>query len=172
MAGKVTIYDFVTWIKEQIEPAELSALCTEHGLIDDSNEAIIQELAKNTVFVKEIGELLGSHVQYNQKQAARAIGGVRFANEGLTIDDWKRIQKATGLKETTTETTKSTFDWNALVATILGTAGSVATSIWGKEQTVNQQPQPQTGSNIAMYIIIGVVVVAVIAILFLSISKK
>lgn len=187
MAEKVTINDFVAWCTLQIPADRLSALMSDYGLTDDSTDTIVSELANDENFLYDFATLLGESIRDNKKELNRSIGGVSINDDSLKLDDWMQIAEkhkitlATGYVDPATKAGSNTtpaFDWNNLISTV----GGVASSIFGKGYngsginpgtTPPKTPQT-TGSNIALYIIIGVVVLAVIGILWASLagSKK
>jgi len=181
MAEKITINDFVRWTTEQIHPAELSALMSKYGYTDDSHESIHNAIESSTRFRSEYGSLLSKSVAKNKKENSRQIGGVGIEDDSLTIEDWKGIVRSKSItrasgtnidtSESGTTTNKSFWDYFSV---ILGTAGGVATSIWGKEDELdeNDNNNQQSGSNTFLYIIIVVVLIAVVGIVWVSTSKK
>lgn len=177
-ANNVTIYNFLAWIREQIEPDRLSALITGYNYTDDSDQTILEALQRYPEFRNDLGRLLGRSIKENTAELNRSVGGISFESTSLSLKDWQKIAKS-GLNRAdgigNTSTPKQAFDWNGLVQGVLGAAAA----IFGGVKTANNQPgtvnevqSPSTGSSTAMWIIIGVVVIAIVAILWLSLSKK
>lgn len=177
-ANNVTIYNFLAWIREQIEPDKLSALITEYNYTDDSDETIMDALQTYAEFKNDLGRLLGQSIIENKAEINRSVGGISYESTSLSLSDWQKIVNS-GLDRAvggaTTEPKKG-LDWNGLLNTILVTAGGVVGSIFGAKNPQQEAPQPQpqqnSGSSIAIWIVVGVVVIAVIAILWMSLSRK
>jgi hypothetical protein len=178
MAEKVTPKDFVRWTTEQIDPADISALMSDFGYTDDSQESIMDAIERHPNFRVKYGKLLRKSVAKRKAERNRSIGGVRMEDDSVTIDEWKEIvwqnsiTKATGTNLNPKDENKKGF-WDYFNV-ILGTAGSVASSIWGKpvdQQDQQQQPQ-QSGMNTFLVIIVIVVIIAVGAVIWASLSKK
>lgn len=182
MAEKVTITDFVRWIKEQIAPDQLSALMTNYNATDDSIETIIYLLETYPIFAEDLGQLLGLNLAENKKELNRSVGGVSFESNSLGLKDWKKLTKkglsrATGDETNIAGTTaKKGWNWEAIVNGIISTAGAVAGGFFGtgnnNQTQAPAEPAKTSGASIAMWIIIGVVVLAIVVILGISLSKK
>ena len=179
MAEKISIYDFLNWCVQIIDPAELSALMSNCGFPNDDVENIIDGLQNDQSFVADFGSLLAEGLKANNEQLNRAIGGVHQSNDELTLSDWaeivthNEITRATGsVADTNVNSGVQPFDWNGLVGGILAIAGGVlgGTSKTTTTTGANKTPTTTTGSSTALYIIIAVVVIAVIGILWLSLS--
>lgn len=171
-ANNVTIYNFLAWIREQIEPDRLSALITGYNYTDDSDETILEALRSYPEFKNDLGRLLGQSVKENETELNRSVGGISFESTSLSLKDWQKIAKS-GLNRADGDPQK--FDWNALIGGILGVANTVAGGILGKKTTIETETPDASsakGSSTALWIIIGVVVIAIVAILWLSLSKK
>lgn len=183
MAGTVKITDFIRWAMQRIDPAELSAAMTEYGYTDDSAQSVIDALERHPEFSQRFAVLLG------EGQAARMLE-LQRTNQGddeLTLEDWaetigrKKANLATGLSGAA-ETEKKENWWSkngtATINTILGVAGGVLSSIFGNGAAMvngqQQQPQQQqqSGSMTFVWIIVGVVVVAAIGLIAVSVMKK
>ena len=178
MAENKILTDFVRWITGQVDPADLSALMSKYGYADDSQESIIDAIEKDQNFRIELGVLLRTSVEYKQREDKRSIGGVRIASNEMTIQDWIDIynsqitNKSTGLASTAKD---NKFDWTRLFGNILGVGGSVLNYFTGDRNTqssTNNQPPQQSGQNTFLFIFIGVLVVAVIGVIWVSLRKK
>lgn len=182
MAENITIFDFVAWLRDQIAPENISALMTEYGYTDDNNETIIMALREDDRFVQSMGELLGRSLKQNDVELNRSIGGMNMQSNSLSAKEWSKIAKsrkimdhADGESSIDTDSESKKVDWGKVINTVLTIGAGVANSIWGTGTNVQQSQEDKTtgsGSNTALYIIIGVVVVAVVAILWISLSGK
>ena len=167
MAENISIYDFLHWCVQIIDPAELSALMSNYGYPNDDVDNIIDGLQTDQSFVADFGTLLAKGLQANNDQMNRAIGGVHQSNDELTAEDWAQIIAE---NEITRATGAQPFDWNSLIGVILTSVG-IAVRGGSTQPTTPPAPTPTTnGSTTALYIIIAVVVIAVFAILWLAVS--
>lgn len=180
MAANVTIYNFLAWIREQIEPDRLSALITGYNYTDDSDETIMDALQSYPEFKNDLGRLLGESLKNNEVELNRSVGGISFESNSLSIQDWKKIIKQNdfdrAIGDGSSSGTAPKKDYKALINGVLGSALDF---FFG--QNPNQNPnagaaaddkKKESGSSTALWIIIGVVVIAIVAILWLSLSKK
>ena len=180
MAANVTIYNFIAWLREQIEPDRLSALITGYNYTDDSDETIMEALQSYPEFKKDLGRLLGQSVKENETELNRSVGGVRFESTSLSLKDWQKIMKQNdfdrAIGDSSGSGTAPKKDYKALINGVLGNALDF---FFGPSPNQNQNAgaaaddnKKDSGSSTAMWIITGVVIVAIIAILFLALSKK
>lgn len=193
MAANVTIYNFLAWIREQIEPDRLSALITGYNYTDDSDETIMDALQSYPEFKNDLGRLLGESLKNNEVELNRSVGGISFESNSLSIQDWKKIIKQNDFSRANgspysllgpgglpsgnsyggSNATTQTKDWKGLLGGVVNVGLDF---LFGKNE--NQNPPPadekkkESGSSTALWIIIGVVVIAIVAILWLSLSKK
>lgn len=173
MTTKVSFTEFVAWCLQLIDPARLSDLMTEYGFTDDSIDNVVDAIALDENFRNDFSALLSVGMAEKEEDIGRTVGGVNIADSSISAQKWLEI--ATSAEVTRATGSSDGFDWNALLSNVLSTAGGVVSSIWGKQQPAPQQQQVNTqasGSSIALYIIIGVVVLAVFTILIVSISKR
>lgn len=179
-ANNVTIYNFLAWIREQIEPDRLSALITGYNYTDDSDETIIDALERYPQFKTDLGRLLGQSVKENEAELNRSVGGISFESTSLSLKDWQKIAKQNDFNRaiggSSNSGTAPKKDYKALINGVLGNALDF---FFGPSP--NQNPnagaaadnkKKDSGSSTALWIIIGVVVIAIVAILWLSLSKK
>lgn len=177
----ISVYDFVQWAIERIDPAELSAATSDYGYTDDSVETVMDAMAKNPDFVERFGVILGEGEAERLKEIARTSS----ANDDITIDEWRdavaagKINAATGIG--TSEADKKTSWWStngtAVVNSVLGIAGGVLSSIFGTSQQTQVSgggvpQQEKSGQMTFVWIIVGVVVVAAIGVIVMATHKK
>jgi len=176
MAENKILFDFVRWITGQVNPADLSALMSKYGYADDSIESIIDAISKDQNFRIELGILLKTSIEDNKREQKRSIGGVKIANDEMTIQDWieiynsKLTNKSTGLESDK----KEKFNWTRLFGDILGVGGSVLNYFTGNSTTQKQpdSTEKKSGQNTFLFIFIGVLVVAIAGIIWVSLRKK
>lgn len=152
---EVSFSHFIGWCITQIDAAKLSDLLQQYGYSRLDEDTIIEAIESNSAFQDDFGVLLRKSLNEpkDMYEMSRASGT-------LTSNDWLAI--AAGTLGTFGSTISSILTGNK--ATAEQTAAANAAAIANQEKTSN--------SNVFVWVIGVVILVAVIAIIWLSMSSK
>jgi hypothetical protein len=173
----ISVYDFVQWAIERIDPAELSAATSDYGYSDDSVETVMDAMSRYPEFVQRFGVILG------EGEADRLAELAKNGNENddVTIEEWRdalsrnKINGATGLAATETE--KKPSWWSINGANLISGVLNIASGIFGGGAQTQVVPgavpqQEKSGQMTFVWIIVGVVVLAAVGVIVMAANKK
>lgn len=176
-SNKVTIRDFFEWTLKQIDAFKLSTLMSRYGYTDDSVESLMDCIRKYPSFVPQFKVMLIESINAKKAEMKRT----NQVYEEFELSDWRtalsleNLNFATGLEGD--QVKQSWWDANGkdLIGGLLGVAGGTLSSIFGNnanQQSQQQQQQTTSGSMTFLWIVLGVVLLAVVGIFAVSLSRK
>lgn len=145
-----TLDDFIDWCISSVKLDSLASLMTKYGYNRYDTETVIEAINASPDFLNEFGELVRSSLAEDKSHAelARAEGK-------LSASDWLTVAGG-GLTALGT-TISSILTGKSITASETANSSSVAS---------------QKASNAFLWIILIVVIIAIVAILWVSLSKK
>jgi len=148
---QLTLKDFIDWCRESVKLEALAALMSRYGYTRYDSDTIIEAINASPDFLTDFSALVRTSLAEDKSHAelARADGQ-------LSASDWLTVA-GTALSSVGTTITSVLTGKSTVTNTDAATASSLAS---------------KKASNTFLWIILVVIVLAVIGILWVSLSKK